>query len=122
KGIFFRAKDLPPQGPELDDLLLRIMGSPDSLQIDGVGGTTSSTSKVVIVEDPQPDGTVPYWFAQVGVDAPIVDWRGNCGNLTTAVAPFAVDEGLTAIHSSYTGDATVKLFNRNTGARIRVHL
>lgn len=114
KGLFFHARDLPPPGPQRDDLILDLMGSPDPMQIDGLGGTYSSTSKVMIVE-PGPDSTVRYWFAQVGVDAPVVDWSGNCGNLTTAVAAFAVDEGLVPAVAPVT---RLRLLNGNTGVRI----
>jgi 2-methylaconitate cis-trans-isomerase PrpF len=90
------------------------MGSPDPMQIDGLGGTYSSTSKVMIVE-PGPDSTVLYWFGQVGINTATVDWSGNCGNLTTAVAVFAVDEGLVHAVAPVT---VVPLLNGNTGVRI----
>ncbi len=114
KGVFLHAADIPAAGAERDALLLRLMGSPDPLQIDGMGGTYSSTSKVVIVE-PGPGAAVTYWFAQIGIDAPTVDWAGNCGNLTTAVAPFAIDEGLVQATGSLT---SVHLINGNTGVHI----
>lgn len=113
KGVFLHARDVPAPGPELDDLLLRIMGSPDPLQIDGLGGTYSSTSKAVIVD--REGDTITYRFAQVAIDRPIVDWSGNCGNLTTAVAPFAIDEGLVEPGD---GEARVLLRNLNTGVRV----
>jgi hypothetical protein len=114
--------DLPPAGPERDWILLDIMGSPDPMQIDGLGGTHSSTSKVVVVSPGrQPGVDISYWFAQIGVDAPIVDWDGNCGNLTTAVAPFAINEGLVP---AIEPETTVRLRNENTGvvivARVQV--
>ena len=90
--MFLHARDIRETGAARDAVLLALLGSPDPLQIDGLGGTYSSTSKAVIVEGR--GGTVHYLFAQVGVDEAIVDYSGNCGNLTTAVAPFAVDEGL----------------------------
>jgi 2-methylaconitate isomerase len=93
---------------------LDLMGSPDPMQIDGLGGTYSSTSKVVVVE-PGPDSTVLYWFGQVGVDTARVDWSANCGNLTTAVAVFAVEEGLVPAVQPVT---LVRLLNGNTGVRI----
>jgi 2-methylaconitate cis-trans-isomerase PrpF len=114
KGVFLHSTDLPPAGPERDQVLLDIMGSPDALQIDGMGGTVSSTSKAVIVE-PGPGDAVTYWFAQVGIDTAQVDWSGNCGNLTTAVGPFAIDEGLVAAHGPQT---RVRLVNGNTGVEI----
>lgn len=114
KGVFLHAADLPPAGPERDRMLLGIMGSPDPLQIDGMGGTVSSTSKVIVVE-PGPADAVTYWFAQIGVDRAQVDWSGNCGNLTTAVAPFAIDEGLVEVQGEQT---RVRLLNGNTGVEI----
>lgn len=115
KGLFLHARDLPPPGPARDALLLDLMGSPDPMQIDGLGGTHSSTSKVVVVEPGRDGDDVCYWFAQVGIDQPIVDWSGNCGNLTTAVGPFAVDEGLVEAVEPVT---KVRLRNGNTGVRI----
>lgn len=114
KGVFLHAADLPAAGPDRDRVLLGIMGSPDPLQIDGMGGTVSSTSKAIIVEA-GPGDAVTYWFAQVGIDTARVDWSGNCGNLTTAVGPFAIDEGLVPVHGSRT---RVLLVNGNTGVKI----
>jgi len=115
KGVFLHARDLPPAGPARDAAVLDIMGSPDPMQIDGLGGTYSSTSKVIVVEPGEDGDDVRYWFGQVGIDRPIVDWSGNCGNLTTAVGPFAVDEGVVAA----TGTTTrVRLRNGNTGVLI----
>jgi 2-methylaconitate isomerase len=113
KGVFLHARDVPAQGAELDDLLLRIMGSPDTMQIDGLGGTYSSTSKVVIVD--RLHDAIAYRFAQVSIDRASVDWSGNCGNLTTAVAPFAIDEGLV---EATDGEMRVLLHNLNTGVHI----
>jgi 2-methylaconitate cis-trans-isomerase PrpF len=116
KGVFLHARDVPPPGPACDALLLDLMGSPDPMQIDGLGGTYSSTSKVVIVAPGDGPGVdVRYWFAQVGVDRAVVDWSGNCGNLTTAVAPFAIDDGLIP---AVEPETVVRLRNENTGARI----
>ncbi|MFC5749275.1 PrpF domain-containing protein [Actinomadura rugatobispora] len=115
KGLFLHARDLPPPGPARDALVLDLMGSPDPMQIDGLGGTHSSTSKVVVVEPGSGGDDVCYWFAQVGVDQPIVDWSGNCGNLTSAVGPFAVDEGLVEAVEPVT---RVRMRNGNTGVRI----
>lgn len=114
KGVFLHAGDVPQTGPELDDLLLRIMGSPDPLQIDGMGGTYSSTSKVMIIE--RQGQEIAYRFGQVSIDQARVDWSGNCGNLTTAIAPFAVDEGLI---DGAGVQAVVPLRNLNTGVRVQ---
>ena len=118
KGVFFHARDLPAAGPERDAVLLRVMGSPDPLQIDGMGGTYSSTSKVVVVDEPD-DGVVTYWFGQVDITTPHIDWHGNCGNLTTAVGPFAIEEGLVPAREPVT---TVPLLNGNTGTRIQAEV
>lgn len=115
KGVFLHARDLPPAGPDRDAVILDLMGSPDPMQIDGLGGTYSSTSKVIVVEPGDDDADVRYWFGQVGIDKPIVDWSGNCGNLTTAVGPFAVDEGLVPATEPTT---RVRLRNGNTGVLI----
>ena len=101
KGVFFSLQDLPLEaqvaGKHRDDLLLRVIGSPDpyAKQIDGMGGATSSTSKTVIVSKSQKsDHDVDYLFGQVSIDKPFVDWSGNCGNLSAAVGPFAIHAGL----------------------------
>lgn len=115
KGVFLHARDLPPAGPDRDAVLLRIMGSPDPLQIDGMGGTYSSTSKVIVVGAPR-DGVLPYWFGQVEIDEPQIDWHGNCGNLTTAVGPFTIEEGLMPADEPITN---IKLLNANTDTVIQ---
>jgi len=101
KGVFFNLLDLPPEaqspGPVRDALLLRVIGSPDPYgkQIDGMGGATSSTSKTVILsKSDRPDHDVDYLFGQVSIDQAFVDWTGNCGNLSAAVGPFAISNGL----------------------------
>ncbi|MDR5905630.1 2-methylaconitate cis-trans isomerase PrpF [Franzmannia qiaohouensis] len=101
KGVFFRLADLPAAaqapGPARDALLLRVLGSPDPYQkqVDGMGGATSSTSKAVILSPSEsPDHDVDYLFGQVSIDTPFVDWSGNCGNLSAAVGPFAIANGL----------------------------
>jgi 4-oxalomesaconate tautomerase len=95
KGAYFLAEDLPSDLEERDDLLLRIMGSPDECQIDGVGGADPLTSKVAVIS-PSPDdhADVDYLFLQVGVDTPTVTDHQNCGNLLAGVAPFAIERGL----------------------------
>ena len=101
KGVFFNVADLPPEaqvpGPARDALCLRVIGSPDPYgkHTDGMGGATSSTSKVVLVsKSDRPGHDVDYLFGQVSIDSPFVDWSGNCGNLSAAVGPFAIAEGL----------------------------
>ena len=101
KGVFFTLSDLPSAaqvpGEARDKLLLRVIGSPDPYekQIDGMGGATSSTSKTVILsKSDSPDHDVDYLFGQVSIDKPFVDWSGNCGNLSAAVGPYAIANGL----------------------------
>lgn len=116
KGVFVRESALPAPGPQRDRLLLDLMGSPDPMQLDGLGGTHSSTSKVMAVSPAaELDVDVDYLFAQVAVDDAVVDYSGNCGNLSAAVGAYALDEGL--VEASGPG-AEVRMRNRNTGARI----
>lgn len=123
KGVFFRAADLPEDPAERDRVLLRVTGSPDPYgkQIDGMGAATSSTSKVVIVaKSARPDCDVDYTFGQVAIDRPVIDWSGNCGNLTSAVGPFAISEGLVAAPAD--GTARVRIWQANIGKRIVAHV
>ena len=126
KGVFFRLDDLPERarvpGPARDALLLRVIGSPDAYgkQIDGMGGATSSTSKTVIVsKSARPDHDVDYLFGQVAIDKAFVDWSGNCGNLSAAVGPFAIANGLVdAARVPRDGFATVRIWQANIGKTI----
>ncbi|KIQ29440.1 2-methylaconitate cis-trans isomerase PrpF [Xanthomonas campestris] len=126
KGVFFRLQDLPPAaqqpGPARDALLLRVIGSPDPYgkQIDGMGGATSSTSKSVIVcASTRPGHDVDYLFGQVSIDSAFVDWSGNCGNLSAAVGPFAIANGLVdAARVPSDGVATVRIWQANIGKTI----
>jgi 2-methylaconitate isomerase len=116
KGLVFHAADLPPDLAERDRLLLAALGSPDPYgrQLDGLGGGSSSLSKAAIIGPPtRADADVDYTFAQVAVDAPVVDYGANCGNLSAAVGPFAVDEGL--VPAPDDGEALVRIHNTNTG-------
>ena len=95
KGAYFLAEDLPSDPAERDDLLLRVMGSPDARQIDGIGGAHPLTSKVAVISpSARADADVDYLFLQVGVEAAMVSDRQNCGNLLAGVGPFAVERGL----------------------------
>ncbi|MGQ4879463.1 2-methylaconitate cis-trans isomerase PrpF [Billgrantia sp. LNSP4103-1] len=126
KGVFFRLDDLPEAarqpGPARDALLLRVIGSPDPYQkqIDGMGGATSSTSKTVILSRSEsPDHDVDYLFGQVSIDKPFVDWSGNCGNLSSAVGPFAISNGLLdPSRIPENGIATVRIWQANIGKTI----
>ena len=112
RGVFFREEDLPADKALVERLLLNVFGSPDVRQINGLGGATSQTSKAAIIGPPsRPDADVDYTFAQVSVATPVVDWGGNCGNISSAVGPYAIDSGLVAA----TGDVTtVRIHNTNT--------
>jgi len=114
KGVFFHARDLPADRVAQDAIFLAVLGSPDPYgrQLDGMGGGISSLSKAVIIGPPtHPDADVDYLFAQVAVDKPIVDWSSNCGNLSSAVGPFAVDEGLVRVAD---GEALLRIHQVNT--------
>lgn len=118
KGLFFHEADLPPAGPARDALFCAALGSPDpnERQLDGMGGGLSSLSKVVTVAPSgRPDCDIDYTFGQVAVNTAAVDYAANCGNLTSAVGPFAVDEGLVSVPD---GMASVRLFNTNSTKRI----
>ena len=117
RAIFFHEKDLPKASAERDAVFLKVLGSPDpnGRQLDGLGGGVSSLSKVAVVApSSRADADVDFTFAQVGVREKIVDYAGTCGNISSAVGPFAVDEGLTA-PTEENGDAVVRVHNTNTG-------
>ena len=123
KGVFFLAGDLPADPAARDRILLRVIGSPDPYgkHIDGMGGATSSTSKVVLIaKSSRPDCDVDYLYGGLAVDKATVDWSGNCGNLTTAVGPFAIAKGLIAAPAD--GWATVRIWQANIGKRIIAHV
>lgn len=130
KGVFFNVLDLPAAaqvpGPFRDALLLRVIGSPDvyGKQIDGMGGATSSTSKVVILSPcTQPNHDVDYLFGQVSVDKAFVDWSGNCGNLSSAVGAFAISSGLVdKCHIPDDGLAVVRIWQTNIQKTIIAHI
>jgi len=114
RGLFFHEKDLPER-KFWNDVFLAALGSPDKREIDGLGGATSHTSKVVVIS--KKDEYINYLFAQVGIDKPIVDYKGMCGNLLSAVGPFAIDEGLIKAEEPKT---SIKVLNINTGKRFEI--
>ncbi|SFT46932.1 2-methylaconitate cis-trans isomerase PrpF [Halomonas saccharevitans] len=126
KGVFFRLDDLPEAarvpGEARDRLLMRVIGSPDPYQkqIDGMGGATSSTSKTVILSKSEsPDHDVDYLFGQVSIDKAFVDWSGNCGNLSAAVGPFAISNGLVdPARIPENGEVEVRIWQANIGKTI----
>lgn len=122
KGLFFHEKDLPTDVEARDAFILAAYGSPDPYrtQINGVGGAASSTSKVAIIADGTAHGVdVTYEFGQVSIDRPLIDRRGNCGNISSAVGPFAVDEGLVEPTEPIT---QVRFLNTNTNKVIVAHV
>lgn len=122
KGVFFRGDHLPADKRERDALLLRVMGSPDPYekQTDGMGGATSSTSKVVIVSPSlREDCDVDYLFGAVAIGTALIDWSGNCGNLTSAVGPFAIAQGWVPASE---GTTVVRLWQQNIQKRILAHV
>ncbi|MFW1849816.1 2-methylaconitate cis-trans isomerase PrpF [Acinetobacter guillouiae] len=130
KGVFFKLDDLPERaqiaGQSRDQLLLRVIGSPDPYgkQIDGMGGATSSTSKTVILaKSLQANHDVDYLFGQVSIDKAFVDWSGNCGNLTAAVGSFAISNGLVAADRiPENGICTVRIWQANIHKTIIAHV
>ena len=130
KGVFFRLEDLPPPaqapGAARDRLFMRVIGSPDpyAAHIDGMGGATSSTSKCVIVSRSAREGhDVDYLYGQVSIDKAFVDWSGNCGNLSAAVGPFAIANGLVdASRVPRDGPCVVRIWQANIGKTIVAHV
>ncbi|URK16993.1 PrpF family protein [Thalassospira sp. GO-4] len=115
RALVFRAEDLPQAGSTRDSMILAAMGSPDpnKRQLDGMGAGTSSTSKIAIIaKSSREDADIDYTFGQVSIDASVISYKGNCGNISSAVGPYAVEEGLVKT----TGDqAIVRIHNTNTG-------
>lgn len=130
KGVFFRLEDLPPEaqvpGKARDALLMRVIGSPDPYgkHTDGMGGATSSTSKTVIIsKSSRPDHDVDYLYGQVAIENAFVDWTGNCGNLSTAVGPFAIAHGfIDKSRLPQDGTFAVRVWQANIGKTIVVHV
>jgi len=130
KGVFFNLTDLPERcqvpGEARDNMLLRVIGSPDPYgkQTDGMGGATSSTSKTVILAKSEQAGhDVDYLFGQVAIDKAFVDWSGNCGNLTAAVGSFAISSGLvSADRIPDNGICEVRIWQKNISKTIIAHV
>lgn len=113
-AIVFRQSDLPADRSQWEDILLAAIGSPDPFgrQLDGMGGGISSLSKVCVVgPSSRPDADVDYTFVQVQVKEAKVDYGGNCGNMSSAIGPFAVDAGLVKVSGN---QALVRIHNTNT--------
>jgi probable AcnD-accessory protein PrpF len=130
KGVFFRLEDLPVAaqvpGAARDALLMRVIGSPDpyAKHTDGMGGATSSTSKCVIIsKSTRPDHDVDYLYGQISIDTAFVDWSGNCGNLSTAVGPFAIANGfIDPARLPRDGVFPVRVWQANIGKTIVCHV
>ncbi len=120
KAVFFHEKDLPEDKSLWDEIFMKVMGTPDVKQIDGMGGTVSSTSKIAIVSPSKHEGVdVDYTFKQVDIIIPRVDGSANCGNISSAVGPFAIDEGLVKAVEPIT---VVRILNTNTNKIIEEHV
>lgn len=120
KGLVVKEEHLPEAGPFRDKILLRIFGSPDKRQIDGIGGATSMTSKLCIVGAPTvPGAHINYTFGQVSIDMPMIDYKPTCGNMSTCVGLFAAEEGYVKLVEPIT---TVKIYNTNIDKIIEVDI
>lgn len=120
KGCMFHREDLPKDRGQWDSIFLQAMGDPDPKQIDGLGGTVSSNNKIVVVWKSQEPGVdVEYLVGQVIVGKSQVDYKSNCGNMTAAVGPYAVEEGMVEVKEPVT---TVRMLNQNTGKYINVEV
>jgi len=113
KGVFFKANDLPSDPILRDKIILQIFGSPDVRQIDGLGGADSLTSKLAIISPSNREGVdVEYTFGQVSIKDAYIDYTGNCGNISSAVGPFAIDSSMVVAKEPMT---SVRIYNTNTG-------
>ena len=112
KGVYLHEKDLPKDPDLRQEIILSIFGSPDIRQIDGLGGADPLTSKCAVIgPSERPDADVNYTMAQVGITDALIDFRGNCGNISAGVGPFAIDEGLVEVREPET---IVRIYNTNT--------
>ncbi|ETF02993.1 3-methylitaconate isomerase [Advenella kashmirensis W13003] len=120
KGIYFHEEHVPAPGPERDHFLQTVMGSPDILQINGLGGSRLITSKIAIVKrSERDDADIDYTYAQVVPDRDVVSYAGNCGNISSGVGSFAIDEGLVSAVEPIT---QVRIFNTNTQKILVAHV
>jgi len=112
KAVFFKPNELPNELSQRDNFILKVFGSPDIRQIDGLGGADVTTSKVAIVgPSSREDADVDYTFGQVSLRDPYIDWNVNCGNISAAVGPFAIDESMVVVQEPET---KVRIYNTNT--------
>mgnify|MGYP003860508723 CR=1 FL=1 len=123
RGPYFKAADLPTDIAKRDAVLLNVMGSPHPLQVDGIGGTNTLTSKVAIVSpSKQPGADVDYLFAQVSVNEAFVDTSPNCGNMLSGVGPFAIEAGMIKADPNGSGETMVRIYNVNTKSYIEAFI
>ncbi|THE65974.1 protein FldA [Salinadaptatus halalkaliphilus] len=116
KGFFTTPATMPADPEKRDELLLELFGSPDPLQVDGLGGSHTHTSKLMLVNDSdRPDADIAYEYAQIGISNPTVDWSGNCGNLVSAVGVYGILEGFVTPTEPTT---TVRIYSENTDSII----
>lgn len=120
KAVFFHQEDLPENEEEWPEIFMKVMGTPDVKQIDGMGGTVSSTSKIAVIKkSDRPGVDVDYTFRQVDIKIPRVDGSANCGNISSAVGPYAIDEGMVEAVEPIT---VVRVYNTNTDKVIEEHV
>ncbi len=120
KAVFFHQEDLPADENEWPEIFMKVMGTPDVKQIDGMGGTVSSTSKIAVIKkSDRPGIDVDYTFRQVDIVIPRVDGSANCGNISSAVGPYAIDEGMVEAVEPIT---VVRVYNTNTNKVIEEHV
>ena len=120
KGVYLHEENLPKDPEKRQKVILAIFGSPDIRQIDGLGGADPLTSKCAIIRPSErPDADVDYTMAQVGITDPLIDFRGNCGNISSGVGPFAIDEGLVEVQEPET---VVHIFNTNTQRILKAYV
>ena len=123
KALFFHAKDVPSPGPSRDRLLIRLMGSPDPSQIDGMGGAKIVTSKIAIIApSARLDADVDYTFCQVGLGEDSIDYDANCGNISSGVGPFAINEGLVHRQEWRDGLRIVRIYNTGMKSVLIAHV
>jgi 2-methylaconitate cis-trans-isomerase PrpF len=120
KGIYFHERDLPDSPQLREKVILAVFGSPDIRQIDGLGGADPLTSKVAIIgPSKRSDADVNYTMGQVSIDEALVDFSGNCGNISSGVGPFAIDEGLVPVKEPQT---VVRIYNTNTKKILKAYV
>ncbi|KAK2772747.1 3-methylitaconate isomerase [Colletotrichum kahawae] len=123
KAVFSHEKDIPPPGTARDRFLIRIMGSPDPAQIDGMGGGRVVTSKVAIIRpSKRPDADIDYVFAQIGLGESTVSYDANCGNISSGIGPFAINEDRVKSSTWCDGKRVAKIYNTGTDALLVAHV